>query len=86
MTGSGFMELKGLPYAIASLSGSQNYSVGAALPSNINWTGGTMLVGLGLEGSSIIALYGSSDDGGATRQNCVDESANFRLTMSYMTT
>ena len=87
MTGSGFMELKGIPYPIANLSpGSQNYPVGAALPSNINWTGGTMLVGLGLGGSSIIALYGSSDNGGATRQNCVNESANFRLTMSYMTT
>jgi hypothetical protein len=87
MTGSGFMELKGIPYAIADLSpGSQNYPVGAVLPSNLNWTGGTMLVGLGLGGSSIIALYGSSDDGGATRQNCVNESANFRLTMSYMTT
>ena len=87
MTGSGFMELKGIPYAIANLSpGSQNYPVGSVLPSNINWTGGTMLVGLGLGGSSIVALYGSSDDGGATRQNCVNESANFRLTMSYMTT
>ncbi len=87
MTGSGFMELEGIPFPIANLSpGSQNYPVGAALPSNINWTGGTMLVGLGLGGSSTIALYGSSDNGGATRQNCVNENANFRLTMSYMTT
>jgi hypothetical protein len=87
MTGAGFMELKGIPYPIANLSpGSQNYPVGAALPSNVNWTGGTMFVGLGMNGSSVIALYGSSDNGGATRQNCVNESANFRLTMSYMTT
>ena len=86
MTGSGFMELKGIPYAIANLSGGQNYPVGAVLPSNINWTGGTMFVGLGFSGSSAIALYGSSDNGGASRQNCVNESANFRLTMSYMTT
>ena len=86
MTGSGFLVLKGLPYPHANIISNQNYAVGNVLPSGLNWSSGSYLVGLGMSGTSFIYLYGTSDDGAATAQSVVNESANFRFTMTYTTT
>ena len=81
LTGTGNLRIEGLPFTI--LNAADYYPVGACLPSNLNWTSGTSLVALGLVNSAIIYLYGASDNGGASAQQCVDESADFRITMTY---
>ena len=84
MTGTGVMQVNNLPFASANLT--QGYSVSSFLPSNLNWGGGTYIVALQTPNTSIVEFYYLSDDGLATQQNCVNETAILRFTMTYFTT
>jgi hypothetical protein len=81
MTGTGTLVIGGLPFTQANLT--DYYSVGAVLPSDLNWTGGTSLVALSVPNTTTLNLYGMSDDGAATAQACVNETANIRVTLTY---
>ena len=82
-TGTGSYNIGGLPFTSANID--QNYAVGSILPSGVNWTGGTSLVALQFQNTNYIVPYYMSDDGSADSQQMVNESANFRLSLTYYT-
>ena len=80
-TGSGYLKLTGLPYAVANLT--QNYPTAPVLVDNLNWGGGTYIQALGVPSLSEINFYYLSDDAGSSRQDITNEIAAFRLTLTY---
>jgi hypothetical protein len=81
LTGTGGFRIGALPFTSASLS--QNFAVGAVNLSNMNWTGGSYVTALQVPNTTTIALYGSSDDGVAVEQDCVNEDTSIRITITY---
>ena len=83
MTGTGTLKIGGLPFAIGNLT--ENYPVGSCIASAVNWTGGTYLQANGVLNESNLYVVYVSDDASANVQDCVDESANYRITITYFT-
>lgn len=81
MTGTGILTIGGLPFA--SANNTQNYASGAVITSDLNWTGGTMMTAFQELNTTDITLVYSSDDGPVDRQQCVNESAQLRITVTY---
>jgi hypothetical protein len=82
-TGTGSYNIGGLPFTSANID--QNYAVGSIIPSGLNWTGGTSLLPLQFQNTNYIIPYYVSDDGSSDSQQMVNESANFRLSLTYYT-
>lgn len=83
MTGTGTLKIGGLPFAIGNLT--ENYPVGSCIASAVNWTGGTYLQANGIINESNMYIVYITDDAAADVQQCVDESGNYRITMTYFT-
>jgi hypothetical protein len=83
MTGTGNLRFGGLPFTIANKT--QHYPIGSCLHSGLNLTGGVALKCLGIINSTTLSFYGEQDDAGASEQQCVNESANIRVTITYET-
>ena len=83
LTGTGNLSIQGLPFTIANLT--QNYPVGAVSTDNLNWSGGTTIVAEGALNSTNLILLCLADDAGVTAQQCVNESASARVTLTYFT-
>ena len=80
MTGTGNLRIGGLPFT--------KNTDGAAvicpvMTGNLNWSGGTSIVGFMGDGYSYVLLYGIADDGAYTAQGCVNEAAEIYLTVTY---
>ena len=80
MTGTGNLRIGGLPFT--------KNTDGAAvicpvMTGNLNWSGGTSIVGFMGDGYSYVLLYGIADDGAYTVQGCVNEAAEIYLTVTY---
>jgi len=83
LTGSGTLLIGGLPFAISS--DTQNNPVGCLLTQNLNWTGGSTIVVEGSVNQSYMTLIGLVDNGAVSSQQCVNEAADLRITMTYFT-
>ena len=82
-TGSGYLKLTGLPYAIGNRT--QNYPVAATIVDGLNWGGGTYLQALSVPGLQETNFYYMIDDANAGRQDLNNETAAIRFTMTYRT-
>ena len=80
-TGSGYLKLTGLPYAIGNRT--QNYPVAATVIDGLNWGGGTYVQALSVPGLQETNFYYMTDDANATRQNLNNETAAIRFSMTY---
>jgi len=80
-TGSGYLKLTGLPYAVANLT--QHYPTAPVLIDNLNWGGGTYLAALAVPNLSEVNLYYLADDAGSSRQDITNELVAFRFTVTY---
>lgn len=83
MTGTGNLTIGGLPFT--SVNNAQNYAPGSVITSDLNWTGGTMMTAMQELNTTDITLLYSSDDGASDRQQCVNETAVLRMTVTYFT-
>jgi hypothetical protein len=83
MTGTGTLKIGGLPFAIGNLT--ENYPVGSCIASAVNWTGGTYLQANGVLNESNLYVVYMSDGASANVQDCVNESSNYRITITYFT-
>ena len=80
MTGTGNLQIGGLPFT------KNSDGTGVVCPvmtGNLNWSGGTSIVGFMGDGYSYVLLYGIADDGAYTVQGCVNEAAEIYLTVTY---
>ena len=82
-TGSGYLKLTGLPYAIGNRT--QNYPVAATIVDGLNWGGGTYLQALSVPGLQETNFYYMIDDANAGRQDLNNETAAIRFSMTYRT-
>jgi hypothetical protein len=82
-TGSGYLKLTGLPYAIGNRT--QNYPVAATIVDGLNWGGGTYIQALSVPGLQETNFYYMIDDANAGRQDLNNETAAIRFTMTYRT-
>ena len=83
LTGTGTLRIGNLPFTIANLT--QNNPIGSVLVDNLNWGGGTYIVAEGSTGNGYLILLYLADDGAAGAQQCVNETAGIRVTMTYFT-
>ena len=82
-TGSGYLKLTGLPYAIGNRT--QNYPVAATIVDGLNWGGGTYIQALSVPGLQETNFYYMIDDANAGRQDLTNETVAIRFTMTYRT-
>jgi hypothetical protein len=79
LTGTGNYLIQGLPF-----SNNATYeAVGSIMSSGLNWSGGTQLTPYFPASSSSLYLYGIGDDIGQVVQQCFDESASMRITLTH---
>jgi hypothetical protein len=83
LTGTGTLNIGNLPFSLANLS--QSNPIGSILTSNLNWSGGTTIIAEGQPNTTNILCIGLADDAAATIQQCVNEAADMRVTMTYFT-
>jgi hypothetical protein len=81
MTGTGTLRVGGLPFTIATLT--NGYPIGTCLPSGLNWSSGTYLQSVGITGESFMHIVNLADDTDEANQQCVNESASIRVTLTY---
>jgi hypothetical protein len=81
LTGTGSLLLGGLPFAISNST--QNYPIGSLVADGLNWTGGTYLQAIGLQGETNIAINYIADDASVANQQCVNEAASLRINLTY---
>jgi hypothetical protein len=84
MTGTGDLLFGGLPFTIPELS-AQYYPVAVVLVSGLNWGGGSYIVVQGLQNTSTMRLFYCGDDASANIQQCVNETAGVRISLTYFT-
>jgi hypothetical protein len=82
MTGTGDLLFGGLPFTIPELS-AQYYPVAVVLVSGLNWGGGSYIVVQGLQNTSTMRLFYCGDDALANIQQCVNETAGVRISLTY---
>jgi hypothetical protein len=80
LTGTGELRFGNFPFAI---NGSEY--TGSIMTDNLNWTAGTSIVLYGIPGSTSSVIFGSADDTAWSPQQCVNETAGFRFTLTYFT-
>lgn len=81
LTGTGTLRIGGLPFAVSGKD-----TVGSIMVNGLNWTGGTSITPLAVNGQSYIQLYGIADDSNWTGQSCTNESVDYYLNITYQTT
>jgi hypothetical protein len=81
LTGTGDLTIGGLPFVSANLT--QNYAIGNVFSVNLSWSGGTYLQAVQVLNDNTIFIDGLVDDSTPLRQQCVNEAASFRITMTY---
>jgi hypothetical protein len=80
LTGTGELRFGNFPFVI---NGSEY--TGSIMTDNLNWTAGTSIVLYGIPGSTSSVIFGSADDTAWSPQQCVNETAGFRFTLTYFT-
>ena len=80
MTGTGEYRIQSFPFTISN--DSMEY-IAPLITSNLNWGGGTYIQVYAIPNTSQATLFYCSDDGGWGVQQCVNESAEIRFTLTY---
>jgi hypothetical protein len=81
LTGTGNLNINGIPFT--SINDNNYQAIGSVMTQNLNWSGGTSIVSYMGGNGTTVNLYGISDDGLYTLQQCVNESANFLVSFTY---
>ena len=81
LTGTGNLRIGNLPFTCANLSLYE--AVGSCIVGDLNWSGGTQLVTSIASNEAFLSLVGCTDDAGTTAQQCVNESALIRTSITY---
>jgi len=77
-TGSGFLKIGGIPFTVASLG-----SIGAFLPSGLNWGGGSYLQSYATGGDAFLRVYYASDNANWQAQQVTNETQQMLITIAY---
>jgi hypothetical protein len=80
MTGTGSLRIGNLPF---STMGDNYQGSFPAMIGNLNWSGGTMIIGYVPTSQNYLLLYGLADDTLYTNQLCVNEAAEYYITCTY---
>lgn len=83
LTGTGNLRIGGLPFTSANLT--QLVPIGTVLSNFLNWSGGSYLIAEMPQNGTQLILIGMNDDAGVSIQQCVNEAADLRITITYMT-
>jgi hypothetical protein len=83
MTGTGTVNIGNLPFTSANTTSLE--TVGSVMTQNLNWTGGTYLSTYIDVNQAVLNVYGSTDDGALSAQQCVNETANYWIVHTYFT-
>jgi len=83
LTGTGNLRIGGLPFTSANIF--QNAATSTCQAVDLNWSGGSYLIAILSPNDSEIRVQGITDNASATSQQCVNESASLRITLTYMT-
>ena len=83
MTGTGVLNLGGLPFTVANLGLSH---IGSVATNNLNWVGGTSIAVFAVANQTYCEFFGSADDVAWNQQTCVNELADINYTVTYFTT
>jgi len=78
LTGTGELRYGNFPFT----SGAPEF-IGAIMTNGLNWSGGTSIVLYVVPNSTNGVIFGSTDDSGWSPQQCVNESADMRCTVTY---
>jgi hypothetical protein len=78
LTGTGNFLIQGLPFTSGSYE-----AVGSIMIDSLNWGGGTQITPYLPSSATTLYLYYLGDDAGQGVQQCVDESASMRITLTY---
>jgi len=78
LTGTGELRYGNFPFT----SGAPEF-IGAIMTNGLNWSGGTSIVLYIIPNSTNGVIFGSTDDSGWSPQQCVNESADVRCTITY---
>ena len=81
LTGTGALNISGLPFT--SKNDGNFYAVGAVVCSALNWAANTSVAALQIPNSNNVRIYISGDDALASEQQCVNENADVRVTLTY---
>ena len=77
-TGSGFLKIGGIPFTVASLG-----SIGAFLPSGLNWGGGSYLQSYAAGGDGFLRIYYATDNANWQAQQITNETQQMLITIAY---
>jgi hypothetical protein len=77
MTGTGNLRIGNLPFT------SSSDTPGSMFVDDLNWDGGSMLVPLLVNAESAIRIYYCGDNLATAQQQCVNESAGMRISLTY---
>ena len=80
LTGTGELRYGNFPFT----SGAPEF-IGAIMTNGLNWSSGSSIVLYVVPNSTNGVLFGSTDDSGWSPQQCVNESADVRCTITYFT-
>jgi len=83
LTGTGNLVVGNLPFSLANLT--QSNPIGSVLTNNLNWSGGTTIIAEGSPNSTNIVFLCLADDASAVVQQCVNEPADIRVSLTYFT-
>jgi hypothetical protein len=78
LTGTGELRFGNFPFTSSSPE-----FIGAIMTNNLNWSGGTSIVLYVIPNRNDSVIFGSTDDSGWSPQQCVNESADARCTVTY---
>jgi hypothetical protein len=78
LTGTGELRYGNFPFT----SGAPEF-IGAVMTNGLNWSGGTSIVLYVVPSTNQSVIFGSTDDSGWSPQQCVNEAADVRCTVTY---
>jgi len=85
-TGTGALQVNGFPFATAQLSPLSMEYIAPVMTNGMNWTGGSQVVYYMPPNATYGNIFYMADDAAWGVQQCVNESFNIILTMTYVTT
>ena len=83
LTGTGNLIIGNLPFSLTNLT--QCNPIGSVQTNNLNWSGGTTIIAEGSPNSTSMVLLCLADDASAVVQQCVNEPADIRVSLTYYT-
>ena len=85
-TGTGALQVNGFPFATAQLSPLSMEYIAPVMTNGMNWTGGSQVVYYMPPNATYGNIFYIADDAAWGVQQCVNESFNIIVTMTYVTT